>query len=67
MTKTKIIVANVGGLLGLCLGFSVLSLVEIVYYLTLRVFCGYFQSRKKGQKKKEKNERYTNSVIPFMS
>ncbi|XP_077285510.1 pickpocket protein 28-like [Arctopsyche grandis] len=28
--------ANCGGLLGLCLGFSFLSLIEIIYFLTLR-------------------------------
>lgn len=31
--------ANVGGLLGLFTGFSVLSLVELIYFLTLRIFC----------------------------
>jgi amiloride-sensitive sodium channel len=31
--------ANCGGLLGLFTGFSFLSLVEILYYCTLRLFC----------------------------
>ncbi|XP_075972075.1 pickpocket protein 28-like [Anticarsia gemmatalis] len=31
--------ANIGGLLGVFLGFSFLSLVEIVYFATLRLFC----------------------------
>ncbi|XP_063916764.1 pickpocket protein 28-like [Zophobas morio] len=31
--------ANVGGLLGLFIGFSALSFVEIIYYLTLRIVC----------------------------
>lgn len=31
--------ANCGGLLGLCLGFSVISAFEIFYYLTLRIVC----------------------------
>ncbi|CAG9564749.1 unnamed protein product [Danaus chrysippus] len=31
--------ANVGGLLGLFLGFSILSLAEILYFLTLRLYC----------------------------
>ncbi|KAF2903797.1 hypothetical protein ILUMI_02374 [Ignelater luminosus] len=31
--------ANCGGLLGLCMGFSVISAFEIVYYLTLRIVC----------------------------
>ncbi|XP_045477140.1 pickpocket protein 28-like [Harmonia axyridis] len=31
--------ANCGGLLGLFVGFSFLSIVEIVYFLSLRLFC----------------------------
>lgn len=31
--------ANTGGLLGLCLGFSGLSVMEVVYFLTLRLLC----------------------------
>ncbi|KAG6463948.1 hypothetical protein O3G_MSEX014180 [Manduca sexta] len=31
-------IANCGGLLGLFLGFSFLSLAEIFYYMTLRYF-----------------------------
>ncbi|KAL1488868.1 hypothetical protein ABEB36_014663 [Hypothenemus hampei] len=32
-------VANFGGLLGLFTGFSALSIMEIVYFLTIRMFC----------------------------
>ncbi|CAL8109590.1 unnamed protein product [Orchesella dallaii] len=32
------LIANTGGLLGLCLGFSVLSAVEVIYFLTIRAF-----------------------------
>ncbi|XP_077288026.1 pickpocket protein 28-like [Arctopsyche grandis] len=35
--------SNTGGLLGLFLGFSFLSLVEIVYYVTLRLLCAYYR------------------------
>ena len=28
--------ANIGGLMGLCLGFSLLSVVELIYFFTLR-------------------------------
>jgi hypothetical protein len=35
-----------GGSLGLFLGFSVLSAVEIFYYLTLRVICSHKQLNK---------------------
>lgn len=31
--------ASTGGLLGLCLGFSGLSLMEVLYFLTLRLWC----------------------------
>ena len=31
-------VANTGGLLGLCMGFSLLSLAEFVYFFTIRLF-----------------------------
>lgn len=31
--------ANTGGLLGLFTGFSVISLVEIFYYVSLRLWC----------------------------
>lgn len=31
--------ANCGGLLGLFMGFSFLSLVEIFYFMTLRIWC----------------------------
>ena len=34
-----LILANTGGLLGLFMGFSFLSAVEIGYYLLLRVWC----------------------------
>ncbi|XP_066255098.1 pickpocket protein 28-like isoform X1 [Euwallacea similis] len=31
--------ANVGGLLGLFVGFSLLSMVELIYFLSLRIIC----------------------------
>ena len=37
------IISNIGGLLGLCMGFSMLSAVEILYFLGLKLvsrFCG---------------------------
>ncbi|KAF4523031.1 hypothetical protein B566_EDAN012760 [Ephemera danica] len=33
--------ASTGGLLGLFHGFSVLSLVEVIYFLTLRLLCSW--------------------------
>ncbi|XP_055372760.1 pickpocket protein 28-like [Condylostylus longicornis] len=46
MTKDEIIgftefLSNTGGLLGLFMGFSIFSLIEIVYFLTLRPYCNY--------------------------
>ncbi|XP_050069276.1 pickpocket protein 28 [Anopheles maculipalpis] len=31
--------SNVGGLLGLFLGFSIISLIEVIYFVTLRPYC----------------------------
>lgn len=31
--------ANVGGLLGLFIGFSLLSMIEFIYFLSLRIIC----------------------------
>ncbi|XP_035705890.1 pickpocket protein 28-like isoform X2 [Folsomia candida] len=33
------LIANTGGLLGLCLGFSGLSAIELLYFYTLRAWC----------------------------
>ncbi|KAK4879621.1 hypothetical protein RN001_007767 [Aquatica leii] len=41
------IMAGVGGLLGLFLGFSMLSIVELVYYFTLKLFCNFLRARNK--------------------
>lgn len=38
--------AQTGGILGLFLGFSVISLVEILYFLTLRPMTSYFRERR---------------------
>src|SRR5688572_25668827 len=45
--RTSIVdlISAAGGLLGLCMGFSVLSLLEILYHGTLRVFCNIYQKR----------------------
>ncbi|CAH1408268.1 unnamed protein product [Nezara viridula] len=44
--------ANVGGLLGLFCGVSILSFVELLYYMTLR-FWGNIKAFKKAKKKNE--------------
>lgn len=43
--------ANAGGLLGLFMGVSILSLVEVVYFFTLRV---YYRARKYRQDRSAK-------------
>ncbi|CAH1647309.1 unnamed protein product [Spodoptera littoralis] len=50
--------ANCGGLLGLFLGFSFLSLMEIVYFLTLRLCCTL-----KKDLEEEKNEKMQGKEI----
>ncbi|CAG7723830.1 unnamed protein product [Allacma fusca] len=42
------LIANMGNLLTLCLGFSVLSGVEILYFFTARIFWNYIFSRYKA-------------------
>ncbi|CAL8109589.1 unnamed protein product [Orchesella dallaii] len=37
--QTVDLIANTGGLLGLSIGFSVLSAVEIIYFATMRICC----------------------------
>lgn len=47
--------SNTGGLLGLFLGFSVVSLIEIIYFLTFRPYCA--QKRQKNVRKLPKTTR----------
>ena len=35
------LIANCGGLLGLYIGFSFLSLIELIYFFTVRMSCNY--------------------------
>ncbi|OXA44461.1 Pickpocket protein 28 [Folsomia candida] len=44
------LLSNTGGLLGLCMGFSVLSILEILYFFTLRLYCQTRSGRTTGQK-----------------
>merc|ERR1712128_232109 len=37
MTETDFL-SNLGGLFGLCLGFSIISFIEIVYWFIIRMF-----------------------------
>ncbi|KAI8439387.1 hypothetical protein MSG28_013193 [Choristoneura fumiferana] len=51
--------ANCGGLLGLFMGFSFLSVVEIIYFLTLRLWCALW---KKKSKKRVADENQTKTI-----
>ena len=39
-SKTSVIefISQIGGLLGLCMGFSFISVVELIYWLTFKLF-----------------------------
>jgi len=58
------LIANFGGLMGLCMGFSGLSLVELLYFFSMRVWC---RSRRKRwiKKEQEKEERLKNKASQF--
>ena len=51
ITKTSYI-ANSGGLLGLCMGFSLISGAEILYHCFFGVYSALFPSEKKRQRLK---------------
>ena len=51
ITKTSYI-ANSGGLLGLCMGFSLISGAEILYHCFFGVYSAIFPSEKKKQRLK---------------
>ncbi len=38
--------SNIGGLMGLCMGFSALSAVEVLYFFTMRLFFNMTMYRK---------------------
>lgn len=44
------LLASFGGIFGLCLGGSVLSLVEVVYYATFRLYTKIKKNKKEAEK-----------------
>ena len=44
-------ISQMGGLLGLGIGFSFVSAVEIIYWLTIRLFRNMIESNKVGNNK----------------
>ncbi|XP_008207212.2 pickpocket protein 28-like [Nasonia vitripennis] len=53
------LLSNTGGLLGLFMGFSLLSVIEIVYYFFIRIWWRIWR------KKTNKNEKSRHAVRPF--
>lgn len=63
------LIANFGGLMGLCLGFSGLSLVEVIYFLTLRTWCHRWRRTKRGHfslKENQKSLKRTETTTEFI-
>lgn len=54
-------VANCGGLLGLFMGVSLLSIVEIIYHITLRLCCSL---RKRTRKETAHRNQITMKPLP---
>ena len=48
--------ASLGGLLGFCTGFSLLSAVELVYWFTARILNDYLTTNKISEKSNENKE-----------
>ncbi|CAH0557483.1 unnamed protein product [Brassicogethes aeneus] len=58
------ILSNVGGLLGLCMGFSLLSLIEFIYFVSLRVCYNNLKYiRRKEPKSNKKIKREQNNKV----
>lgn len=59
--KFSFVSANIGGLLGLFMGFSVFSIIEILYFLSIRPYCRYLRdSEKRRQAIKNLTQRFQN-------
>jgi amiloride-sensitive sodium channel len=43
------VIAACGGIVGLCMGFSLISGIELIYWFTLRLFIDHFRATKKKQ------------------
>jgi hypothetical protein len=49
-------IANCGGLLGLFMGISFLSFVELIYYFTIRLFSNLYQEKQNVNLGSEKGQ-----------
>lgn len=59
-------VANCGGLLGLFMGVSVLSIVEALYFCTLRLSCN-LRRRRMLKKRREAQEKILEAIPPVLN
>ncbi|XP_050440596.1 sodium channel protein Nach-like isoform X2 [Adelges cooleyi] len=50
MVTWDTLVASIGGIFGLCLGGSVLSIVELIYYFTIRLYKKIHETNKRQKK-----------------
>ncbi|XP_043266575.1 pickpocket protein 28-like isoform X2 [Venturia canescens] len=57
--------SSIGGLLGLFMGFSFLSLAEIVYFVTLRVYCKRHGNHEKSSNSVEPTKSNRKIIYPF--
>lgn len=55
--------ANCGGLLGLFMGMSILSIVEIIYFCSLRLVCSLKSQRKYLYREQIRNEQMINGCV----
>lgn len=69
MKYFNLFTANTGGLLGLFMGFSLLSVIEIFYYFTLRLWSRIWKKKlKKNVKNKFQLQKFIqqkDTVYPF--
>ena len=49
--------ASMGGLLGFCTGFSLLSAVELIYWFTVRILNDYFHRKKVSAQPSQNKEK----------
>lgn len=58
--------SNCGGLLGLFMGVSVLSIIEVIYYFTLRLGCT-LRLRRSRKRKSLRAQKKKNAIAPVES
>jgi len=59
MNSSFSVTGSAGGLMSLCLGFSGMSIVELLYFLTLRAWWYYQRKQNQSGKKSEDTSKVT--------